>query len=177
MGLCTEVEPWRGRWLHFHEAEDKAPVQTKDTVLRTLEDLKELSGTGEGQRRAGLFHKLVTGLRGLRNQTLSSALPEMLEASAALTWQALLQCGTAECTSGVLQVARAGGLMPLELDALVHGLSLQDSPDARRVRDMLSMAKFRQSKAIMYALAYTVRRYSATMCSSNVSVLFIRSYP
>ncbi|XP_056447304.1 apolipoprotein B-100 isoform X2 [Gadus chalcogrammus] len=154
-----EVEPWRSSWLHFQKAEGKAPVQTGDGVLRTLEDLKELAGTGGGQRRAGLFHMLVSGLRGLRNETLSSALPRMLDASAALTWQALLQCGTAECDSAALQAVRTVAGMPLEMDALVHGLSLQGHADAGRVRDMLSTAKFRQSKAIMYALAYTVRRF------------------
>ena len=169
-GLCTEVEPWRGSWLHFQKAEGKAPVQTGDGVLRTLEDLKELAGTGGGQRRAGLFYMLVSGLRGLRNETLSSALPRMLDASAALTWQALLQCGTAECDSAALQAVRTVAGMPLEMDALVHGLSLQGHADAGRVRDMLSTAKFRQSKAIMYALAYTVRRYGTTS-SSSMSVL------
>jgi len=160
--VCTEVQAWRASPLHFQEAEDKAPVQTKDSVLRTLEDLKELAGTSQGQRRAELFYKLVSVLRGLRNETLSTALPEMLDTSAVLTWQALLQCGSAECTSAILQALRAVGGRSLEMDALVYGLSLQGNIDARRVRDMLSMAKFRQSKAIMYALANTVRGYSTT---------------
>ncbi|KAG7265390.1 hypothetical protein CRUP_011096, partial [Coryphaenoides rupestris] len=153
----SEVQAWHASPLYFQETEDKAPVQTKDSILRTLEDLKELAATSQGQRRAGLFHKLVSVLRGLRNETLSTALPEMLDMSAVLTWQALLQCGSAECTSAILQALRAVGGRSLEMDALVYGLSLQGKIDARRVRDMLSMAKFRQSKAIMYALANTVR--------------------
>ncbi|KAJ3613847.1 hypothetical protein NHX12_020092 [Muraenolepis orangiensis] len=141
-------------------AEDKAPVQTEHAVLQTLELLQQVSGSGEGRRRAGLFHQLVSGLRGLRNDTLSTALPRMMDASAALTWQALFQCGTAECTSGILQAVRAVGGPSLETDALVYGLSFQSNPpDAQRVQDMLNMAKFRQSKAIMYALANTVRGF------------------
>ncbi|CAL8271230.1 unnamed protein product [Merluccius merluccius] len=155
-----EVDPWRASPLHFQEAEGKAPVQTKDAVLCTLEDLKELAGPGQGQRRAGLFHKLVSELRGLRNETLSTTLPKMLDTSAALSWQALFQCGTAECTSAILQAIRAVGGLSLEMDALVYGLSLQSNPDALRVRDMLSTAKFRQSKAIMYALANTIRGFN-----------------
>lgn len=142
----------------MEDPKDKAPVQTKDSTLSTLRDLVALSGTDQGQRRASLFHKLVSGMRALRNETLSQTVDEMLDVSARLTWQALFQCGTSECTSAILQAIRTlYGANP-EVDALVYGLSLQSNADAHRVRDMLSIAEFRQSKAIMYALAHTVRK-------------------
>lgn len=117
-----------------------------------------LPGTDQNQSRASLFYKLVSSLRLLRNDTLSSIVTEMSHASHWLTWQALLQCGTPECTSAILQSIRTLDGVTIEVDALVYGLSLQANPDASRVRDMLSMAQYKQSKAIMYALANTVKR-------------------
>lgn len=144
--------------LHFEDPDDKAPVQTKDAALSTLQDLVALAGTDQGQKRTSLFHKLVSSLRALRNETLSQTVTEMLDSSVWLTWQALLQCGTPECTSAILQAIRTIDGVSLEVDALVYGLSLQANPDAARVRDMLSMAQYKQSKAIMYALATTVKK-------------------
>uniref|UniRef100_UPI003AAA740B apolipoprotein B-100 n=1 Tax=Centroberyx gerrardi TaxID=166262 RepID=UPI003AAA740B len=154
-----EADTIRSKPLHFEEPEDKAPVQTKDATLSTLRDLMALAGTDQGQRRASLFHKLVSGLRSLRNETLSQTVTEMLDMSGLLTWQALFQCGTPECTSAILQAIWTIDGVSLEVDALVYGLSLQAHPDAHRVRDMLSMAQFKQSKAIMYALANTVKKF------------------
>lgn len=156
--VYTDVNHSQGKPLHFENPDNKAPVQTKDAVLSTLRDLVGLASTDQGQRRASLFHKLVSGLRVLRNNTLSHTVTEMLDESVWLTWQALVQCGTPECTSAILQAIRTIDGVSLEVDALVYGLSLQANPDAARVRDMLSMAQYKQSKAIMYALANTVRK-------------------
>lgn len=144
--------------LHFENPDDKAPVQTKDAALSTLQDLVALAGTDQGQKRTSLFHKLVSNLRALRNETLSQTVTEMMDKSVWLTWQALLQCGTPECTSAILQSIWSIDGVSLEVDALVYGLSLLPNPDAARVRDMLSMAQYKQSKAIMYALANTVKK-------------------
>lgn len=97
-------------------------------------------------------------MRTLGNETLSRAVTEMVDVSRWLTFQALFQCGTTECTSAIMQVVRTTDGVALEVDALVYWLGLQASPDASRVRDMLSMAQFKQSKAIMYALANTVKK-------------------
>lgn len=156
--MHTDVNPSQIKPLHFEDPEDKAPVQTKDTVLSTLRDLVALAGTDQGQKRTSLFHKLVSSLRVLRNETLSQAVTEMLDTSGWLTWQALFQCGTPECTSAILQAIRTIDGVSVEVDALVYGLSLQANPDAARVRDMLSMAQYKQSRAIMYALANTVKK-------------------
>nr|XP_057933173.1 apolipoprotein B-100 isoform X2 [Doryrhamphus excisus] len=145
--------------LSLDDAEEKSPLQRKDAALSTMRDLQVLSLLNQGQKRPSLFHKLVSTLRTLRNDTLSHTVTEMLRSSKWLTWQALLQCGTSECTSAMFQAIRTLRGVPLAVDALVYGLSLQADPDASRVRDMLSMAQFRQSKAIMYALGNTVRKF------------------
>ncbi|XP_035465790.2 apolipoprotein B-100 isoform X2 [Scophthalmus maximus] len=154
-----DVKTRQSKPLHFEDPDDKDDVQTKDAVLSTLRDLAALAGTNQGQKRPSLFHKLVSSLRVLRNETLSQTVTDMLDVSGWLTWQALLQCGTPECTSAIFQAIRAIDGVSLEVDALVYALSLQANPDAARVRDMLSMAQYKQSKAIMYALANTVKKF------------------
>ncbi|XP_042356872.1 apolipoprotein B-100 isoform X2 [Plectropomus leopardus] len=154
-----DVNPSQSKPLHFEEPQDKAPVQTKDAVLSTMKELMALAGTDQGQKRSSLFHKLVSSLRILQNETLSKMVTEMMDMSGWLTWQALFQCGTAECTSAILSAVRTIDGVSLEVDALVYGLSLQANPDASRVRDMLSMAQYRQSRAIMYALANTIKKF------------------
>ncbi|KAK2825862.1 hypothetical protein Q5P01_020076 [Channa striata] len=156
---AVDVNPNHSKPLHFEDPDDKAPVQTKDAVLYALQDLLDLSNTDQGQKRTSLFHKLVSSLRVLRNDTLSQTVSEMLERSGWLTWQALIQCGTPECTSAIFQALRTFNRQSIVLDTLVYGLSLQTKPDAGRVRDMLSMAQYKQSRTIMYALANTVKKF------------------
>ncbi|XP_074548675.1 apolipoprotein B-100 [Halichoeres trimaculatus] len=156
-----DVDYSQSKSLLFDDPDDKAPVQTKDAVLSTMKDLMDLASTDQGHKRTSLFHKLVSGLRVLRNETLSPTVTDMREMSVWLTLQALFQCGTSECTSAILQIIRSVEGVSLEVDALVYGLSLQAKPDAARVRDMLSMAEYKQSRAIMYALANTVKKFHA----------------
>ncbi|MED6292364.1 hypothetical protein CHARACLAT_033139, partial [Characodon lateralis] len=129
-----------------------------DAVLSILQELVALASTAQGQKRTSLFHKLVSSMRVLRNETLSQTVVEMVQMSNWLTFQALFQCGTAECTSAIMQVIWTSDGVSLEVDALVYTLGLKPNPDAAHVRDMLSMAQYKQSKAIMYALANTVKR-------------------
>lgn len=156
--MDTDVNNYQNKPLHLDNPDTKAGVQTKETVLSTLQDLLALSGTDQGHERTSMFHKMVSSLRALSNETLSQTLPEMMDASGWLTWQALFQCGTPECTSAILQATRTIDGVWMEVDALVYGLSLQAGPDHAQVRDMLSMAQYRQSKAILYALSNTVKK-------------------
>lgn len=156
--LHTDVKHTQSKALHYEEVEDDAHVQTTDTILRTLQKLVALAGTAQNQERTSLFHELVSSLRVMRNNTLGLVVSQMMQASTWLTWQALLQCGTPSCTSVMLQTIKTLDGVSLEVDALVYGLSLQANPDAARLRDMLSMAQYKQSKAIMYALANTVKK-------------------
>lgn len=156
--MHTDVKHMQKKQLNFEKVEDEGRMQTKETVLTTLQKLMALAGTDQHQKRSSLFHELVSSLRVLGNNTLRLTAAGMMQASTWLTWQALLQCGTPECTSIMLQTIKTSHAASLELDALVYGLSLQANPDATRVRDMLSVAQNKQSKAIMYALANTVRK-------------------
>ncbi|XP_068593389.1 apolipoprotein B-100-like [Cebidichthys violaceus] len=139
-------------------ADDKSPVQTKDAAIATMQQLNTLSQTTEGEERAGLFNKLVSELRGLKVDVLGSATVEMMEMSQFLTWQALTQCGSPECTSAMLKILRTFNNASLEVDATVYALGMLANPSSLMVKDMLAMAQYKQSKPIMYALSNAVRK-------------------
>ncbi|XP_056122383.1 apolipoprotein B-100 [Rhinichthys klamathensis goyatoka] len=156
--------------LFLEEVEDKLPVQSKDDVLATVRELNTLSSSGKSQQRASLFHKLVSEVRGLKNETLSGAADEMMKISEWLTWQTLFQCGTNECTSAIMQILRTSDESAREVDAIVYALSLLPQASPQRVRDMLSMAQNKPSKAIMYALANTVKQLPQDQATSTPKV-------
>uniref|UniRef100_A0A8C7F9V4 Vitellogenin domain-containing protein n=1 Tax=Oncorhynchus kisutch TaxID=8019 RepID=A0A8C7F9V4_ONCKI len=138
--------------LPMEAAEDKAAVQTADAALATLRELSTLSETNQGHQRASTFQRLVSELRGLKGEAMSPAVPEMVFVSDALTWQALAQCGTPECSSAMLQHLRTFEPEAMEVDAAVYALGLLPNPSRLLVKDMLSMAQYKQSKPIMFAL-------------------------
>ncbi|XP_070843273.1 apolipoprotein B-100-like [Chaetodon trifascialis] len=146
------------KYLSMDVTEDKSPVQTKDAAIATMQQLNTLSQTTQGEERASLFHKLVSELRGLKVDVLGSAADEMMDMSSSLTWQALAQCGTPECTSAMLKVLRTFDEAALEVDAAVYALGLLPNPSRLMVKDMLAMAQYKQSKPIMYALSNVVRK-------------------
>lgn len=140
------------------EDDHKSPVQTKDAAIATMQQLNTLSQTTEGEDRASLFHTLVSELRGLKVDVLGSATEEMMDMSQFLTWQALTQCGTPECTSAMLKILRTFNNDSLEVDATVYALGMLSNPSRLMVKDMLAMAQYKQSKPIMYALSNAVRK-------------------
>uniref|UniRef100_A0A8C7PP15 Vitellogenin domain-containing protein n=1 Tax=Oncorhynchus mykiss TaxID=8022 RepID=A0A8C7PP15_ONCMY len=144
--------------LPMEAAEDKAAVQTADAALATLRELSTLSETNQGHQRASTFQRLVSELRGLKGEAMSPAVPEMVFVSDALTWQALAQCGTPECSSAMLQHLRTFEPEAMEVDAAVYALGLLPNPSRLLVKDMLSMAQYKQSKPIMFALGNVVRK-------------------
>ncbi|XP_056219329.1 apolipoprotein B-100-like [Seriola aureovittata] len=146
------------RLLPMDVADEKCPMQNKDAVIATMQQLNTLSQTTKGEERASLFHKLVSELRGLEADVLGSAADEMMDMSSSLTWQALVQCGTPECTSAILKVLRTFDEAALEVDAAVSALGLLSNPSRLMVKDMLAMAQYKQSKPIMYALSNAVRK-------------------
>uniref|UniRef100_A0A8P4GC27 Vitellogenin domain-containing protein n=1 Tax=Dicentrarchus labrax TaxID=13489 RepID=A0A8P4GC27_DICLA len=143
--------------LHMEVVEDRSVVQDKDAGLNLLRELATLPET-EGERRAHLFHKLVTMVRGMKTETLSPAIPEALAVSRVLTYQVLAQCGTPECSSAIMQILRTYDSSSLEVDATVFALGLVSNPSALLINDMLEMAKYKPSKPIMYALSNVVKR-------------------
>ncbi|CAB1340530.1 unnamed protein product [Coregonus sp. 'balchen'] len=144
--------------LPMEAAEDKAAVQTANAALATMRELNNLSETNQGHQRASTFQRLVAELRGLKGETMSPAVPEMVSVSYALTWQALAQCGTPECSSAMLQHLRTFGTESIEVDAAVYALGLLPHPSRLLVKDMLSMAQYKQSKPIMFSLGNVVRK-------------------
>ncbi|XP_042338498.1 apolipoprotein B-100-like, partial [Plectropomus leopardus] len=147
--------------LHMDIVEDRSAVQDKDAALNLLRELASLPET-EGERRANLFHKLVTMVRGMKTETLSPAIPEALAVSRVLTYQVLVQCGTPECSSAIMQILRTFDSSSLEVDASVFALGLVSNPSALLINDMLEMAKYKPSKPIMYALSNVVKRFYKT---------------
>uniref|UniRef100_A0AAZ1WWP1 Vitellogenin domain-containing protein n=1 Tax=Oreochromis aureus TaxID=47969 RepID=A0AAZ1WWP1_OREAU len=155
----VKVSPHNDRiFAHGKAVEDKSFVQDKDAVLNLLRELDTLP-ENEGERRAPLFHKLVSTVRGMKTETLSAALPEALAVSRVLTYQVLAQCGTPECSSAIMKILRTFDTNALEVDATVFALGLVSNPSALLVHDMLEMAKYKPSKPVMYALSNVVKRF------------------
>ncbi|XP_061890747.1 apolipoprotein Bb, tandem duplicate 1 [Entelurus aequoreus] len=147
--------------LHMDTVEHKAFVQNKDLYLDLLRELATLPET-DGERRAHLFHQIVTMVRGMKKETLRTAIPESLEVSRVLTYQVMAQCGTPECSSAIMQILRGFETTSLEVDATVFALGLVSNPSALLINDMLEMAKYKPSKPIMYALSNVVKRFYKT---------------
>uniref|UniRef100_A0A8C3AL07 Apolipoprotein Bb, tandem duplicate 2 n=1 Tax=Cyclopterus lumpus TaxID=8103 RepID=A0A8C3AL07_CYCLU len=144
--------------LHMDTVEDKSVIQDKDAGLNLLRELATLPEI-EGERRAHLFHKLVTMVRGMTTETLSATIPEALAVCRFLTYQILAQCGTPECSSAIMQILRTFDSSSLEVDAGVFAMGLVSNPSALLINDMLEMAKHKTSKPIMYALSNVVKRF------------------
>lgn len=138
--------------------EGKSTVQNKDAALSLLRELAELDQT-DGEKRAHLFHRVITVVRGLRAGTLRSAIPEAMAVSRVLTYQVLAQCGTPECSSAIMQILRTFDGSSLEVDAGVFAMGFMSNPSALLIDDMLEMAKYKRSKPIMYALSNVVKRW------------------
>ncbi|KAK3516813.1 hypothetical protein QTP70_023691, partial [Hemibagrus guttatus] len=146
------------RTLHLDESVDMSPSQDKNAILAVLRELSGLSHTTNGQKRAHLAYKLVAVMRKMNADTLSAALPEALEISPSLTYQALFQCGTPECNSAMMQVLRTFKSSSTAIDAAVYAMGMVPNPSRVLVKEILEMAKFKPSKLIYYATSNAVRR-------------------
>ncbi|RVE55741.1 hypothetical protein OJAV_G00229140 [Oryzias javanicus] len=144
--------------LHMEAVTDKSAIQDKEAALTLMRELVTLPDD-EGEKRAHLFQKLVSVVRGMKTETLSPAIPEALDVSRFLTYQVLAQCGTPECSSAIMQILRTFDTTSLEVDATVFALGFMANPSALLINDMLQMAKFKSSKPIMYALSNIVKRF------------------
>nr|XP_061806662.1 apolipoprotein B-100-like [Nerophis lumbriciformis] len=149
--------------LHMDTVEHKTYFQfrNKDYFLDLLSDLTNLPDT-QGEKRAHIFHQLVTVVRRMKIETLSSALPEALVLSRVLTYQVLAQCGTQECSSAIMQILRSFETKAVEVDATVFALGLVSNPSALLINDMLEMVKYKPSKPMMYGLSNVVKRFYKT---------------
>lgn len=127
-------------------------------MLAVLRELAGLSETKNGHRRAYLAHQLISIIRKMSVEALTSGLPEALDISRPLMYQVLFQCGTPECSSAIMQVLRTFDSSSVEIDAAVYALGMVPNPSRVLVKEMLEMAKFKTSKPIYYALSNAVRR-------------------
>ncbi|XP_049613243.1 apolipoprotein Bb, tandem duplicate 1 [Syngnathus scovelli] len=143
--------------LHMDTVEHTS-AQEKDAYLDLLSELADLPET-EGEKRAHLFQQIVTMVRGMKTETLNSAVPEALVVSRVLTYQVLAQCGTPECSSAIMQILRSFQTTAVEVDATVFALGLVSNPSALLINDMLEMVKYKPSKPIMYGLSNVVKRF------------------
>ncbi|XP_077076182.1 apolipoprotein Bb, tandem duplicate 1 [Siphateles boraxobius] len=134
------------------------PIQDKEAMLSVLRELAGLPETNNGHNRAHLAHKLIATVRKMNAESLSAGLPEALEISRPLVYQALFQCGTPECTSTILRVLRTFDSSSVEIDAAVYAMGMVPNPSGDLVKEMLEMAKFKASKPIYYGLSNAVRR-------------------
>uniref|UniRef100_A0A8C2THN1 Apolipoprotein B n=1 Tax=Coturnix japonica TaxID=93934 RepID=A0A8C2THN1_COTJA len=136
------------------ESTDAKFSKQGDGVLKILQELQKLTASQQNQQRAKLFYKFVSGLRSLHNSTLGSLVPKMMETSSSITIQALIQCGTPECYSAVLQILRTGNVNPLVVDLVTYTLGLLPSPTPKRIREILNMAQYQPSRASFYGLSH-----------------------
>ncbi|XP_076129303.1 apolipoprotein B-100-like [Alosa pseudoharengus] len=141
-----------------HASVDKSPIQDKDAALAVLRELAGLSKTDDGQKRAHLAHRIVSMVRKMSAETLAAGVPEALEISRSLTYQALFQCGTPECSGAIMQILRTFDSSSMEIDATVYAMGLMPNPSRQLVHDMLEMAKFKQSKPIFYGASNAVKK-------------------
>ncbi|KAL7888295.1 hypothetical protein AOLI_G00032690 [Acnodon oligacanthus] len=144
--------------LHLDVSVDMSPNQDANAILTILRELAGLSQTTRGNKRAHLAQRLVAVIRKSNADTLSAALPEALDISRSLTYQALFQCGTPACSSAMLKVLRTTGSTTAEIDAAVYAMGLVPNPSRALVKEMLEMARFKPSKLIYYATSIAVRR-------------------
>ncbi|KAM4529005.1 apolipoprotein Bb, tandem duplicate 1 [Fundulus diaphanus] len=144
--------------LNMEVVEDKSAIQDKDAAVNLMKELASLPES-DGEKRAHLFHTLISTVRGMKTETLSAALPEAVAVCRFLTYQVLAQCGTPECSSAIMQILRTFDTSDLEVDAAVFALGLMSNPSPLLINDLLEMAKFKPSKPIMYALSNIVKRF------------------
>ena len=138
--------------------EEKAPVQSTDALLAVFKELRAMHQNQQGHKRASTFYKLVSELRSLESDVLKQAVTQMVEEDQFLTWQGLIQCGTPECSSAMLQILRGFSSETIEIDAAIYALAMVHRPSDLLVRDILEMARNKQSKPIMFALSNVVRK-------------------
>uniref|UniRef100_A0A8C4FGP8 Vitellogenin domain-containing protein n=1 Tax=Dicentrarchus labrax TaxID=13489 RepID=A0A8C4FGP8_DICLA len=161
------------KFLSMDVADNKSPVQTKDAAIATMQQLNTLSQTTQGEERASLFHKLVSELRGLKVDVLGSATVEMMDMSQSLTWQALAQCGTPECTSAMMKVLRTFDEGAVEVDAAVYALGLLPNPSRLMVKDMLAMAQYRQINIYITAVSEFMASLLGADCAGEKDLTFL----
>lgn len=66
--------------LAFESTRSTSPPKHAEAIVKTLQELQKLHVSEQNAQRANLFHKLVTELRGLSSEAVTS-LPKLIEVS------------------------------------------------------------------------------------------------
>ncbi|XP_044519221.1 apolipoprotein B-100, partial [Gracilinanus agilis] len=144
------------------------PKQEGETLVKTLQDMQKLSASGQNEARANLFSSLVRGLRGLREDAVTSLLPKLLEVSSPVTLQALVQCGQPQCYTHILRWLKSEKANPVLVDAASYVVALLPSPSAQTLQDIFRAARERPSRVTLYALSHAVNNfYTETPAASQ----------
>uniref|UniRef100_G1QIQ2 Apolipoprotein B-100 n=2 Tax=Hylobatidae TaxID=9577 RepID=G1QIQ2_NOMLE len=162
--------------LAFESTKSTSPPKQAEAVLKTLQELKKLTISEQNIQRANLFNKLVTELRGLSDEAVTSLLPQLIEVSSPITLQALVQCGQPQCSTHILQWLKRVHANPLLIDVVTYLVALIPEPSAQQLREIFNMARDQRSRATLYALSHAVNNYHKTNPTGTQELLDIANY-
>uniref|UniRef100_A0A2I3T9X1 Apolipoprotein B-100 n=1 Tax=Pan troglodytes TaxID=9598 RepID=A0A2I3T9X1_PANTR len=162
--------------LAFESTKSTSPPKEAEAVLKTLQELKKLTISEQNIQRANLFNKLVTELRGLSDEAVTSLLPQLIEVSSPITLQALVQCGQPQCSTHILQWLKRVHANPLLIDVVTYLVALIPEPSAQQLREIFNMARDQRSRATLYALSHAVNNYHKTNPTGTQELLDIANY-
>ncbi|PNJ58665.1 APOB isoform 3 [Pongo abelii] len=162
--------------LAFESTKSTSPPKQAEAVLKTLQELKKLTISEQNIQRANLFSKLVTELRGLSDEAVTSLLPQLIEVSSPITLQALVQCGQPQCSTHILRWLKRVHANPLLIDVVTYLVALIPEPSAQQLREIFNMARDQRSRATLYALSHAVNNYRKTNPTGTQELLDIANY-
>ncbi|XP_039743669.1 apolipoprotein B-100 isoform X2 [Pteropus medius] len=162
--------------LAFESTKAASPPGQAEAAMKTLRELQSLHISEQNAKRANLFSKLVSELRGLSDEAVSALLPKLFGVSSPVTLQALMQCGQPQCYAPILQWLKKEKAHPLLIDAVTYLVALLPGPSAQRLRDIFDTAKEQQSRATLYALSHVVNNYHRTDPAVTQDLLDIADY-
>ncbi|KAB0380800.1 hypothetical protein FD755_008584 [Muntiacus reevesi] len=162
--------------LAFESTRSTSPPKHAEAIVKTLQELQKLHVSEQNAQRANLFHKLVTELRGLSSEAVTSLLPKLIEVSSPITLQALIQCGQPQCYTHILQWLKNERANPLLIDAVTYLVALIPDPSAERLREVFNTARVQQSRLTFYALSHMINNYHKTNPTWTQDLLEIADY-
>ncbi|XP_053747096.1 apolipoprotein B-100 [Panthera pardus] len=162
--------------LAFEITKSTSPPKQAEAIVKTLQELQTLHVSDQNAQRANLFNKLVTELRGLNNEAITSLLPKLIQVSSPITLQALIQCGQPQCYTHILQWLRSEKANTLLTDVVTYLVALMPEPSAERLQEIFSTAKEQQSRTTLYALGHVVNNYHETNPVVTQALLDIADY-
>ncbi|XP_032149890.1 apolipoprotein B-100 [Sapajus apella] len=162
--------------LAFESTKSTSPPKQAEAVLKTLQELKKLTVSEQNSQRANLFNMLVTELRGLSDEAVTSLLPQLIEVSSPITLQALVQCGRPQCYTHILQWLSSVHANPLLIDVVTYLVALIPEPSAQQLREIFNTARAQRSRATLYALSHVVNNYHETNPTGTQELLDVANY-